>query len=66
MTRLRDRHADAHNQGARKRKAIADANAENVNAEKERDEFKEALDVLEEQLGTWTQQHDSEDGTRPS
>ena len=53
-------------QGARKRKAIADANAEKAKGEKGRDELREALGILEEQLGTGTRQYDSEDGTRPS
>ena len=32
--------------------AIADANGEKAKAEKERDELREALEILEEQLGT--------------
>ena len=52
--------------GQVKRKAIADANAEKAKVGKERDELREALNVLEEQLGTETRQYDSEDGTRPS
>ena len=34
--------------------------------EKERDELREALDIIEAHLGTSTRQYDSEDGTRPS
>ena len=34
--------------------------------EKERDELREALDILEAHLGTGTRPYDSEDGTRPS
>ena len=34
--------------------------------EKARDELREALDILEAQLGTGTRQYDSEDGTHPS
>ena len=34
--------------------------------EKERDELREALTILEAHLGTGTRQYDSEDGTRPS
>ena len=37
-----------------------------MKAEKERDDLREALNILEEQLGTGTRQYDSEDGTRPS
>ena len=33
---------------------------------KERDELRDVLNIREEQLGTGTQQYDSEDGTRPS
>ena len=55
-------------QGARKRKAIAEANAEKAKVEKERDELscREALNILEAHLGTGTRQYDSEDGTRAS
>ena len=49
-----------------KRKAIADANTEKPKVVKERDETREALNLLEEQLGTVTGQYDSEDGTRTS
>ena len=42
-------------QGARKRKAIADANAEKAKVETGHDELREALNVLEAQLGTGTQ-----------
>ena len=56
--------AFGRSQGARKRKAIADANAEKANAEKERDELREALNILEGQLGTGMRQYDAEDGTR--
>ena len=41
-------------QGVRKRKAAADANAETAKVEKERDELREALNILEAQLGTGT------------
>ena len=58
--------ANGRSQGARKRKAIADANAERQKVEKERDELREALDTIEAHLGTCTRQYDSEDGTRPS
>ena len=34
--------------------------------EKECDELREALDILEAHLGTGTRPYDSEDGTRPS
>ena len=34
--------------------------------EKERDELREALDILEAHLGTGTRPYDSEDGTHPS
>ena len=34
--------------------------------EKERDELREALDMIESHLGTCARQYDSEDGTRPS
>ena len=40
--------------GARKRKAIAEANAEKQKVERERDELREALDILEAHLGTGT------------
>ena len=58
--------AGGRSQGARKQKAIADANAEKAKVEKERDELREALNILEAQLGTGTRQYDSEDGIRPS
>ena len=38
----------------------ADANAEKAKVEKERDELREAFDILEAQLGTGTRQYDSE------
>ena len=34
--------------------------------EKEREELRAALDMLEDHLGTVTRPYDSEDGTRPS
>ena len=46
--------AGGRSQGARKRKAIAEANAENAKVEKERDELREALNLLKAQLGTGT------------
>ena len=52
--------------GARKRKAIAEANAEKAMAETERAELREALDILEAHLSAGTPPYDSEDGTRPS
>ena len=55
--------AGGRSQGARKRKVIAEANAENAKVEKERDELREALDILESHLGTGTRQYDSEGGT---
>ena len=58
--------AGGQSQGARKRKAIADANAEKAKVENERDELREALNILEANLGTGTRQYDSEDGTRAS
>ena len=58
--------ASGRSQGARKRKAIADANAEKANVEKERDELREALYMLEAQLGTGTRPYASEDSTRAS
>ena len=60
--------AGGHSQGARNCKAIADTNAEKAKVEMERDELREALDTLEEQLGTGprTRQYDFEDGTRTS
>ena len=56
--------AGGRSQGARKRKAIAEANDEKAKVEKERDELREDLDILEAHLGTGTRQLDSEDGTR--
>ena len=48
--------AGGRSQGARKRKSAADANAEKVKAEKERDELREALSILEGLLrGNWAQ-----------
>ena len=38
-------HGDRQVDGARKRKAIAEANAEKAKVEKERDERREALDI---------------------
>ena len=58
--------ANGRSQGARKRKAIAASEAEKQKVEQERDELREALDVLEAHLGTGTRQYDSEDGTRSS
>ena len=58
--------ANGRSQGARKRKAIAEANADKAEVEKERDELRAALDILEDHLGTGTRPYDSEDGTRPS
>ena len=54
--------AGGRSQGARKRKSIAEANAEKAKVEKERDELREALGVLEAHLGTGTRPYDSEDG----
>ena len=56
--------ANGRSHGARKRKAIAEASAEKENVENERDEFREAVDILEAHLGTGTRPY--EDGTRPS
>ena len=58
--------ANGRSQGVRKRKAIAAADAERQKVEKERDELREALDMIESHLGTCARQYDSEDGTRPS
>ena len=58
--------ANGRSQGARKRKAIAEANAEKQKVERERVELREALDILEDRLGTGTRPYDSEDGTRSS
>ena len=58
--------ANGRSQGARKRNAIAEANAEKAKVEKERDELREALDILEAHLGTGTRPYDAEDGTRLS
>ena len=58
--------AGGRSQGATKRKEIAEANAEKAKVETERDELREALDILEAHLGTGTRQYDSEDGTRTS
>ena len=58
--------ANGRSQGVRKRKAIAEANAARQKVEEERDELREALDMIESHLGTCARQYDSEDGTRPS
>ena len=58
--------ANGRPQGARKRKAIAEASAEKRKAEQGRDELREALDILEAHLGAGTRLYDSEDGTRSS
>ena len=58
--------ANGRSQGARKRKAIAEANAEKQKVEKERGELREALEIIESHLGAGTRQYDSEDGTRSS
>ena len=58
--------ANGRSHGATKRKAIAEANAEEQNAEREREELREALDIIETHLRASTRQYDSEDGTRPS
>ena len=44
--------ANGRSQGARKLKAVAEAAAEKAKVEKERDELREALDILEAHLGT--------------
>ena len=46
--------AGGRSQGAKKCKAITEANAEKAKVEKERDELREALDILEAHLGTGT------------
>ena len=56
--------ANGQSQGARKRKAVVEANAEKANVEKERGELRRALD--EDHLWTGTRPYDSEDGTRAS
>ena len=58
--------ASGRSQGARERKAIAEASAEKAKVEKGRDELRAALDLLEAHLGTGTRPYDSEDGTHPS
>ena len=58
------RSAGGRSQGARK--TIAEANAAKAQAERERDELREALDILEERFGSDMRPYDSEDGTRPS
>ena len=58
--------AGGRSQGARKSKAIAEANAEKEHVEKERGELGQAIDIFEAQLDTGTRQYDSEDGTRAS
>ena len=57
------RRMDDHRGLSSKRTAIADANAEKQKVEKERDELREALDIIEAHLGTSTRQYASEDGT---
>ena len=64
--RITPPHGDGRSQGARKRKAIAEANAEKAKVEKECDELREALNTLEDPLGIGTWQYDSEGGTHPS
>ena len=44
--------ANGRSQGARKRKANAEANAAKENVKRERGELREALDILEAHLGT--------------
>ena len=56
--------ANGRSQSARKRKAIAASEAEKQKVEQERDELREALDILEAHLGTSTRQYDSEDASR--
>ena len=51
--------AGGRSQAARQRKGIADDNAEKAKVEKDRDEFREALVILDAHLGTGTRQHDS-------
>ena len=59
--------ANGRSQGARKRKAFAEAIAEKQMVERERGELmREALGILEAHLGTGTRPYDSEDGTRSS
>ena len=58
--------ANGRSQGAKKRKANAEANAEKQKVEREHGELREALGILEAHLGTGTQPYDSEDGTWPS
>jgi len=49
--------ANGRSQGARKRKAIAASEAGRQKVEKERDELREALDLLEAHLGSGTRQY---------
>ena len=56
----------SRSQGARKRKAIAEANAETAKAGKGNGELREALDLFEAHLGTRTRHCDSEGGTHAS
>jgi len=52
--------------GARKRKLIAEASAGKAQVERERDELREALEILEDKFGSGTRPYDSEDGDMPS
>ena len=58
--------ANGRSQGARKRKAVAEANAEKAKVAKKHGELRAALavDILEDHLGTGMRPYDSEDGTR--
>ena len=58
--------AGGRSQGARKRKTTAEANAGNAQTERERDEPRESLMILEDRLGSGTRSYDTEAGTRPS
>ena len=58
--------AGGRSQGARQRKTIAEANPGKAQTERERDELREALEIMEGQFGSGTRPYDSEDGTRSS
>ena len=66
MTHHREDQREDGHKGARKRKTMAEANAGKAQAERERAELEEALEILEDQSGLGTRPYASEDGTRPS
>ena len=61
-----DQRDDGHKGPETERRSSKPTLESKAHAERERDELREALDILEETFGSGTRPYDSEDGTRPS